>query len=55
MIAIKVKNAIKLLNDKNIDSNPELLGILNTMFHESRHIEQFKFMDSDQMNQARYL
>ena len=41
-IVLRVNSAVELIKAKNIDFYPETLSILETVFHESRHIVQFR-------------
>lgn len=40
-ISLNYNNLIKLVEAKEHDMNPDVLGIIQTVFHEARHIQQF--------------
>lgn len=49
-IKLSYSTLSNLVNGHNFDLEPELLHILNTIFHESRHIVQFRKMKSLDMD-----
>ena len=53
-IVLNVRGIAELLKAKKIDSHPEVLSILDTAFHESRHIIQFRKNDSEDMEEELY-
>ena len=53
-IVLNAGHVIDLLNTKDIDSNPEALDILDTLFHEARHIVQYKDTISNNIDDELY-
>ena len=53
-ITINLDHINKLVSYSNYESNPEALHILDTIFHELKHILQFKKMDSSDIDEDTY-
>ena len=44
----------EMLECSNLEENPEVMHIIDTLFHEARHVIQFRSMEKDNMDEEIY-
>lgn len=54
VIKINVLNVKKMFDCNNYEENPEAIHILDTIFHEARHIMQYRLMQKNDMSPEIY-